>query len=1500
MATFGPLEFYRNVQGANYPAVLYLLWPVAGLFHGEALRVAVKAISIPFDLLLGVALYAALIGRTSRARATVAASLYLLNPAAIIAGAYWGQLDSLGTLPLVGALVALGTRRYAAATALAVLAGLIKPQFGLVLCLVGADLAMDLYRRRAWRPAARSLAAGAFVVAAVAVPLRLSVSDLIGIVRKTADLFPYGSLYALNPWGVFTGFWQPDRWTTVGGGLLVVGLLLSAAPLWRRRDLAAVLAAGVFVTFAFYFLPTRVHERYLFPAVALLAVFAATRRRMLLPYLALTACFTYGLVFALWSDPSSTFPVPQWFAATVLSRHGVIAMAIVLMGTAALIVWRLGQDLFGWGLAPVTAATRVSTPAASAAASPAVAHGAVLRPTGEIPGLTALRFPAAAAVVLYHFRGYLAVVAPGLAAPLSAGWLGVDVFFILSGFILTYNYVGSLRVLSWRGYGQFLVRRFARIYPVHIFTIFVFLALLAVGAPGRALVPAALFPWADLPANLALVQGWPVEGWSRIDGLTWNFPSWSLSAEWFVYLLFPLAVGALAAVRSARLAVAGAALALALELVLAGPFEPNPPALLRIACEFALGCFLARLFLLRGTADARKWAIVAAVSLSVAVIAVAFFIPDGDGRLFVMPLFGLGIFALASAWRPGALSRPLTVLVFLGQISYALYMLHAILFRVALQLLPPAGFAALGPAGRAAALLGGVVLLGGSAVATYLFVERPARDGIRRVVGAGMRMPLIRGPWRSGPGRLVLGSGAARGAVLFRAASGRVPWLRWPDWSAQRWLVTAVIAVPMLFNAVALLPEVTRQAPNLNDDAMHFLYIQRADEAINRGENVLDFPMPEMELGFSPFIYYQHLPHLAVVAAHRALFGTVSLLTVFDVVRYLLMVGLPLTVYWSMRRLGFPVPAAAASAAVSTVISSGGRFDFEYGSFLFRGFGLFTQLWAIHLTFLTLAALRRLMDKGTGLVWAVAALSALALSHLIYAYMMAFTAALLFLIGVSRTTWRPRAIRLAVLGGATALITSYMWLPFLQLKAYFNVSQPYLESWRFDSFGAPTVLRWLATGDLLDHGRLPAMTALVAIGIVAVVVRRTRIGVFALGTFLMWLVLYFGRTTLGRIADLLPMNAGLHVHRFIGGVDLGAILLVGLAGAAIWQLSARLRVARVAMVASLVILLFAPILQERWVFYADNDRWLDQTATAVDGDTDARTILGAIGSLPQGRVYAGLRNPWGDALNFGLPFNSAKFPDLLLLDRIPQVMKPKISLSLNADLLFDFNDRDLASYELYDVRYAVAATGYAVPSFLRPLRVTSHYTLYEAPTHGLAAYAATTSREAASTDAKLFARIRAWALSPDSGARNYIRFDYPADRDGSSGATTPGCADVGTLSFERLERDRLQVNVSCATSADLVLKMTYHPNWHVTVDGVAQPSFMVSPSFIGVTLPAGRHVVVARYESTPIKTPLLILGLLTFAGVAAYGRPWRRWLAVSGIVRRLRLPLGSPPPRVAP
>jgi hypothetical protein len=490
-------------------------------------------------------------------------------------------------------------------------------------------------------------------------------------------------------------------------------------------------------------------------------------------------------------------------------------------------------------------------------------------------------------------------------------------------------------------------------------------------------------------------------------------------------------------------------------------------------------------------------------------------------------------------------------------------------------------------------------------------------------------------------------------------------------------VLAAVVLVPTLFTAFALLPEVTVAVPSNNDDATHFLLIQRASEALASGENVLDHWVPQLELGFPWFIYYQPLPALAVVLLHRALFGLVDLLTVFNAVRFVLLVGLPITVFWSLRRMGVSAAGAAVAAAASPLLSGDFRYGFDYDSYIWRGFGMFTQLAAMHLSFVTVAvAWTTLRSRArSDLGWLALALAALVLTHLVYAYMMAITLGLLALVGAaSRADLTRRLGRLVLAGIPAALLTAWLWLPFITQPAFLGAS-PYLQQEKYDSFGAPKILGWLVTGDLMDHGRLPVITALVALGIVAALfMRLTPLPRTALVLFVVWLVLYFGRPTLGGLVSLFPMHEGLLLHRFIGSVELFAIVLVGIgAGWAFERANVTSSPRRFALAGAAALLVLAPAMAERATFYSFNTTWMRQTQAAIDADVDARTILASLRTGPAGRVFAGLRSTgYGPLMNFGLPFNSVRFSDLLVFNGIPLVAAPYSSLSLNADLFWEF------------------------------------------------------------------------------------------------------------------------------------------------------------------------------------------------------------------------------------
>ena len=345
LAAVGPGRFYEPGYFSDYPpGFLYVLWLLGALFDGDLLRFAVKAISIPADVGIVLLLVPLVRRYAGQASAILAAGLWMLQPAPIFAGPYWGQVDAVGTVPFLAALLAAGARRWWLAGVLAGLAAMTKPQFGLVIAVVLVAGLVELIRSRDWAPVLRSAAATGATMVALALPFGMTPGAFVGLVRSASETYPYSSLYAFNGWSIALDFWKDDAtWVVPGGILLAIGLIASVVPLWWRRDTAALLAVGAATVMAFYFLPTRAHERYLFPAFALLLPFAVTRSRVLVPYCVLAGGFFVTLYFAFTRYPQNDLQAPAWLDATVFGRDGQIAIALVMLGTAALICWRLAR-----------------------------------------------------------------------------------------------------------------------------------------------------------------------------------------------------------------------------------------------------------------------------------------------------------------------------------------------------------------------------------------------------------------------------------------------------------------------------------------------------------------------------------------------------------------------------------------------------------------------------------------------------------------------------------------------------------------------------------------------------------------------------------------------------------------------------------------------------------------------------------------------------------------------------------------------------------------------------------------------------------------------------------------------------------------------------------------------------------------------------------------------------------------------------------------------------
>ncbi len=290
----------------------------------------------------------------------------------------------------------------------------------------------------------------------------------------------------------------------------------------------------------------------------------------------------------------------------------------------------------------------------------------------QIKPLTALRFFAALWVVLYTYIKELDL--PVHFGLIDHGYLGVDLFFVLSGFILSYVYLEGFGAGRFT-YGRFIVHRLARIYPLHIATLLFTLMLIGMAAlNGMSLDPNAGNP-AALPAHLLLMQAW-----GMAPTASFNHQSWSISAEWFAYLSFP-AVAAVAWRLRDRpmLAVGLAALLLTVVYILfeavAGFALTHATfqwGVLRIVPAFLLG---ASLYLAhRAGAVARPHiAMAGAMVASLMVIAASSY---SRSDIVIVIACGLLVLSMSGLGRDGRgiLSSPL--LVYLGEISFATYMIY--------------------------------------------------------------------------------------------------------------------------------------------------------------------------------------------------------------------------------------------------------------------------------------------------------------------------------------------------------------------------------------------------------------------------------------------------------------------------------------------------------------------------------------------------------------------------------------------------------------------------------------------------------------------------------------------------------------------------------------------------------------------------------------------------------------------------------------------------------
>ncbi len=718
-----------------------------------------------------------------------------------------------------------------------------------------------------------------------------------------------------------------------------------------------------------------------------------------------------------------------------------------------------------------------------------------------------------------------------------------------------------------------------------------------------------------------------------------------------------------------------------------------------------------------------------------------------------------------------------------------------------------------------------------------------------------------------------------------------------------------------------------------NDNTFQFALVDRTNQIWDYAQQNCSWPfkpfcglsllvdhwVPNWAEGYNLPYYYSHIPQIAVVTTWRFLhvfLPALSLYSYYHIIIYLLLSLFPVSVYLALRVIGLSPLAQGIGALLASQLSTDGLYGLDPPSFLWRGYGLSSQLFAMIWLPLAIAYAYRYLTSaitkkhpislaipaifflaattgghlGLG-VMAFLSIGALAIAPCFHAILLSDWKGMISPLGTM-------GVRLGILLGAVGIILAYWIVPILIHGDYHNISF-WDPVWKFDSYGAKEIIIRLFNGDLFDFGRLPVLTYLILAG--ALIALTGAYAPFAY-LFFFWILLYFGRTTWGGLVDLIPGMGEFHLSRFIVGVHLSGLFLLPLALEWIIDRLSRLTKSipgpfyALASVGILIALVYPQTVR----YAAHNDVLIRQAnGNYMAHEPDAARLFETLRALQKtnpGRVFAGRGGSWGRA------FQIAETPYYMHLSTygIPTVLWLPETWSPNSDIEQYFSEDQAKDYVLYNIRYVVTPPAQPAQPFWKLLTETATWKLYEVATDG---YITTGIRPAiVSTEKKTFVNVvRLWiqsdyhtqGLYPELtfdptfpkkvGLPNFRMIDeatytVPAGTSHSLFAEMPvylppeGCADGSGISVhsQHMMADmtfRATVDAQSACSESLViLRQTFHPGWNATIDGKPAETMIVFPFYVAVKLETpGVHEVEFAYRPSPLKGILAVSALFGIA-----------------------------------
>lgn len=606
----------------------------------------------------------------------------------------------------------------------------------------------------------------------------------------------------------------------------------------------------------------------------------------------------------------------------------------------------------------------------------------------------------------------------------------------------------------------------------------------------------------------------------------------------------------------------------------------------------------------------------------------------------------------------------------------------------------------------------------------------------------------------------------------------------------MKYLAYIILAVSIIFNLWLNFPE-TKILGDPNDNVFQYTLVDHTNLiwenyncpfSLNCFPNLIDHLVPNWAEGYPLPFYYSHLPQIAIVASYQMIIKPISQLFSFSFslyeyynwTKYLLLCFFPLTVFLALRLVGFSSLSSALAAFFAANYSTDGLYGIDPPSFLWRGYGLTSQLYAMFFMPLGLAftyravkevsrknnrsdlvskigSLRNLKlfgvwDLGFGIsnsFWAVVFLTLTTAGHLGLGIIGLISTTPFLLLDLNKSNIVKRGKKLFLIYISLMIALSYWIIPILLHNNYHIISF-WDPIWKFDSYGWYEVTRQFFAGEIFDWQRMPVITALVLIGFFTLLT-NPNLFAFAL-IFAMMMLLYFGRTTWGGLIDLIPGMKDFHLHRFIVGVHIASLFLLPAGIQYLLELIKKITDKVILLVSVLkntprrqhneslsakdaqfakpffvvfLIIIFSSLIYftvKQTVTYAQlNNRWIGEANNAyVHDEKNFLNLKKDLELQPKARIYAGRPGNWGKQFRLG----STQLYMLLTVNGfdisqfLPETWSP---LSENDQ---NFDERVAEDYDLLNIRYIVAPEN---KDFTEKALLTEKYgpfEFYKVPTTG--------------------------------------------------------------------------------------------------------------------------------------------------------------------------------------